>query len=85
MKIMPNLVMNGSKDFTKHPRAHKISLKQLQYETKICSKPTLKNKGDKNRVEHMREKHLQRQSNLVGMGNKANMKVNTLDMPQKAT
>ncbi len=81
MKIMLNLVLDGLKDLMKQARAHKTSLNQSQYETKICLKPTLKNKGDRNKVEHKRGGHLQKQSSLIGLGDKANMMVSTLNMP----
>jgi hypothetical protein len=52
---MPNLVMDSSKDLMKQPRACKMNLKQPQYEIRIRSKPTLKNKGDKMKVNIGRE------------------------------
>jgi len=82
---MPNLVMDSSKDLMEQPRACKMSLKQPQYEIQIHLKPTLKNKGDRTRVEHRKGTHLQRQNNLASLGDEASMRVNTLDMPQKAT
>jgi len=58
---------------------------QAQYELRIHSKPTLKNKGDRTRVEHRKGTNLQRQNNLGSSGDEASMRVNTLVMPQKAT
>jgi hypothetical protein len=72
---MPNLVMDSSKDLMKQP----------QYEIRICSKPTFKNKGDRMKVEHKKGTHLQKQNNLASLGDEASMRVNTFDMPQKTT
>ncbi len=82
---MPNLVMDSLKDLMKQPRACKTNLKQPQYEIRICSKPTFKNKGDRMKVEHKKGTHLQKQNNLASLGDEASMRVNTFDMPQKTT
>jgi hypothetical protein len=65
----------------KQLRAYKTNLKQSQDEIKLSPKLTPKNKRDKTRVQQKKGGHLQRQSNLASMGNKASMKVSSLDMP----
>ncbi len=66
----------------KQSKAREMSLKQSQYEARLNPKSTPKNKRDKTRMEHKRGGHLQRQSNIASLGDKADMKVSTFDMSQ---
>ncbi len=66
----------------KKSKALETSLKQSQYETKLNPKLTPKSKGDRIRVEHKKGGHIQWQSNMASLGDKANMKVSTFDMSQ---
>jgi len=50
MKNMHDLVLNGSKDFMKQMRAHKMGLKQPQNETRLSLKSISKCKRDKTKV-----------------------------------
>jgi hypothetical protein len=68
----------------KQLKAHEMNFKQTQDEAKLSLKPTPKTKRDIIWVQHRRGRHLQRQSNLASLGDKVGIRVNTLDMLQKA-
>jgi hypothetical protein len=53
--------------------------------TKLSLKPTSKSKGDKTKVQHMREDTWKKQKNITNLGDEVGMRVNTFDMPWKAT
>jgi hypothetical protein len=69
----------------KQMNARETSLKQTQNETRLNPKPTPKNKKDRTKVYHRRGRQMQRQSNLVNLGYEVGMRVNILNMFQKAT
>jgi hypothetical protein len=77
--------LDGLKDLIKQSKAYETNFKQPQNETRLSLKPTSRNKGDKTRMQHMRGEHLQKKSNMTNLGDEVGMRVNTLDMPQKAT
>ncbi len=81
MKRLHDLFLDGSKNPVKQLHAYKTSLKQTQNEAKLNSKPPPINKRDRTKVQHKKGGHLQRQSNLASLGDKASMRVSTLDMP----
>ncbi len=76
-----DLVLDGSRDSMKQIKAHETSFKQPQNEATLSPKPTLRSKRDRTKVQHMKGKHLQRQSNMVSLGDEASMMVSTFDMP----
>jgi len=79
---MFDFILDGLRDPMTHMRkACKMNFKQPQNEARLSSKATPKSKGDRTRVEHMREEHLQRQNILVNLGDEASIKVSILDMP----
>jgi len=47
VKSLPNLVLNGLKDFMKQTKAHEMKLKQPQDGTRLSPKPTPRNKRNK--------------------------------------
>jgi hypothetical protein len=66
----------------KQSKTCETNLKQSQYETRLNLKSTPKNKEDRTRVEHKKGEHLQRQSSMASLGDKADMKVSTFHMSQ---
>jgi hypothetical protein len=65
----------------KQIKAHEMSFKQPQNETKLSPKPTSKSKRDRIKVQHKRIGHLQKQSNLGNLGDEVGMRVSTLNTP----
>ncbi len=78
---MPDLILDGLKDFMKQTKACKMNFKQPQNEIKLNSKPTPRNKKNKAREKHRRQRHMHRKNRLASLGNAVNKKVNILDMP----
>jgi hypothetical protein len=81
VKNLLNLVLDGLKDPMKQTKAHETRLKQPQNGTTLGPKPTPRNKRNRTKKKHMKGKHLQKENNLNNLGNKANKRVSTLDMP----
>jgi len=80
MKSLLDFILDGLRNLMKQIIVHKTSLKKLQNEIKLSSKPTSTIKGDKTRVQHRRRGHLQKQNNLASLGDDVGMKVNIFYM-----
>jgi KaiC/GvpD/RAD55 family RecA-like ATPase len=81
---MPNLVVDGPKEFMKQMKVCKMSLKEPQNEARLSLKPTLRNKRNRSWKKHMKGGHLHKKNSLASLGNVINKKVSTLDMPWEA-
>jgi len=77
--------MDRSKDPMKQSGTCKTSFKQTQDEAKLNLKPTPRGKKDGTMVQHKKGRCLKKQNGLANLGNKASMKVNTLDFPREIT
>jgi len=82
---MFDLILDGSKNPMKQTRACEMKIKQPQNGVKLNPKPTPKSKRNRIREKHKKKKHMQRKNNLDSLKNKASKRVNTFDMPRKAT
>jgi hypothetical protein len=81
---LPDLVLDGLRDFVKQTRASETRFKQFQNGVRLSPKPTPRSKRNKTRENHRKERHLQKRNNLTSMGNEASKRMGILDMPRHA-